>query len=146
MKKDKVNFEYNQDLGIAICYIEEYGEIFIGTAACHPDDKDVMSKFTGCEIANCRAYIELLRYEKKSILEPQLKALKQLFYSINKSKKFNKESYEARAIWRQIRLKEAEIADIKAEIIDEKQYLKEYIEKKEELHQRLRAQRNKVKN
>ena len=90
MKKEKVIYNYNEDTGIAFCTIYEYGLEFMGAALCHPDDKDMKSERTGCEIANRRAYIHLLCHERDNIIAPQLKALKQLYYSINKSKNFNK--------------------------------------------------------
>jgi hypothetical protein len=55
------------------------------------------------------------------------------------SKYYNPKSYEARMIKSQIRALESNISMIDSQITDEKKYLKSYIDKKEELYQRLRA-------
>lgn len=142
MKKEKVIYNYNEDTGIAFCTIYEYGLEFMGAALCHPDDKDMKSERTGCEIANRRAYIHLLCHERDNIIAPQLKALKQLYYSINKSKNFNKKGYAEKALYRHVRMLEHDLTAIKAEIATERQSLKDYIEGKEKFYQRHRAYLN----
>lgn len=139
MKKEKVIYNYNGDTGIAFCTIYEYGLEFMGAALCHPDDKDMKSERTGCEIANRRAYIHLLCHERDNIIVPQLKALKQLYYSINRSKNFNKKGYVEKALYRHIRMLEHDLTAIKAEIATERQSLKDYINGKEKFYQRHRA-------
>ena len=57
-------------------------------------DQDMMSEKTGCEIANRRAEIMVLKGYVKNELKPRLRALKQLYYSMNRSKYFNEKSYE----------------------------------------------------
>lgn len=146
MKKEKVSYEYDAENGVAFCYIEEFGQIFNGAAICHPDDKDMMSERTGCEIANRRAYIELLKYERDCIIAPALKALKQLYYSLNTNKNFNRKSLEAKRIYRHIRMYENELAVIKAELASEKQGLKDYIAGKEKFYQRHRFLAAKAEN
>jgi len=142
MKKEKVIYNYNENTGIAFCTIYEYGLEFMGAALCHPDDKDMKSERTGCEIANRRAYIHLLCHERDNIIFPQLKALKQLYYSINKSKNFNKKGYAEKALYRHVRMLEHDLTAIKAEIAAERQSLKDYIEGKEKFYQRHRAYLN----
>lgn len=145
MKKDKVTFEYFEEAGVSYCYIKQYGKTFVGSASCHPDDKDMQSERTGCEIANRRAYIALLEHERDNIIIPGLRSLKQLYYSINTSKEFNKKSYEAKALHRHIRIFENDLATIKAELADEKQSLKEYIEGKDKFYKRIRTINEKAK-
>jgi hypothetical protein len=102
----------------------------------------MLSERTGCEIANRRAYLELLYHERDNIITPQLKALKQLYYSINKSKNFNKKGYAEKALYRHVRMLEHDLTAIKAEIATEKQSLKDYINGKEKFYQRHRAHLN----
>jgi hypothetical protein len=146
MKKEKVSYEYDAENGVAFCYIEEFGQTFVGAACCHDDDRDMMSERTGCEIANRRAYIDLLKYEKDCIIAPALKALKQLYYSLNTNKNFNRKSLEAKRIYRHIRMYENELAVIKAELASEKQGLKDYIAGKEKFYQRHRSLAAKAEN
>ena len=53
-------FNYNEHRGTTICTIFDGQNTFIGKAKCHPDDRDCMSEFTGCEIAEKRAKIKIL--------------------------------------------------------------------------------------
>ena len=89
MKKIKPIFHYDKETGCSTCVIEtKYGK-FSGTACCHPDDMDMASEKVGCEIAYSRAAIDSLKYERDNVIKPSLKALKQLYYSMNRSKRFN---------------------------------------------------------
>ena len=142
MKKEKVTYIFDDKTGVGYCSIFEYGLEFTGIAVCHPDDRDILSERTGCEIANRRAYLELLYHERDNIIAPQLKALKQLYYSINKSKNFNKKGYAEKALYRHVRMLEHDLTAIKAEIATEKQSLKDYINGKEKFYQRHRAYLN----
>lgn len=100
MKKIKPIFHYDKETGCSTCVIEtKYGK-FSGTACCHPDDMDMASEKVGCEIAYSRAAIESLKYERDCIINPALKALKQLYFSMKHSKKFNPKSYETKMLWR----------------------------------------------
>lgn len=139
MKKEKVIYSFDDKTGVSYCSIFEYGLEFTGIAVCHPDDRDMLSERTGCEIANRRAYIHLLCHERDNIIAPQLKALKQLYYSINKSKNFNKKGYAEKALYRHVRMLEHDLTAIKAEIATEKQSLTDYINGKEKFYQRHRA-------
>ena len=53
-------FNYIKSSGTTTCTISDGQNTFIGTAKCHPDDRDCMSEYTGCEIAEKRAKIKIL--------------------------------------------------------------------------------------
>lgn len=93
-------FKWYGEIGKAICQLHTKYGVFGGTASCHPDDKDMMSEKVGCEIAYSRAAINSLKYERDCIIKPSLKALRQLYFSMKHSKKFNPKSYEAKMLWR----------------------------------------------
>lgn len=87
-------FEWNEEDGQAYCIItDNKGRVFCGTATCHEDDKDMMSRRTGEEIAFRRARMESMRAVRAD-LQTELRALNQLYYSMNRSKFFNAKSYE----------------------------------------------------
>lgn len=130
---------WNDEQGIAFCTIYYNQYTFTGEAKCHPNDEDMMSKLTGQTIAEFRAIIKYLRFVRDCELRPQLKSLYQLYYSMNHSKHYNKKSYEAKMLYRQIRFLEEDIAEIEIELNSVKQSLKEYIEIKEKDHQQIRA-------
>lgn len=142
MKNNKPTFKWDDDKGIAICIIHTpYGD-FGGSATCHTDDKDMMSEKVGCEIAYCRAAIKMLIYQRDCQIKPALKALKQLYYSMKHSKKFNPKSYESKMLRRQIENWEFDL-DIVNDMLDtERKYVHDYITTKELLYQDLRTKRN----
>lgn len=131
-----------EENGTAFCTIFYNNYTFTGEAQCHPDDRDMMSKLTGQTIAEMRATIKYLRFIRDCELQPQLKALKQLYYSMNYSKYFNPKSYEAKMLYRQINILKEDLTNIKIEITNIKTSLKEYIERKEKDHQKIRELQN----
>lgn len=133
---------WNKENGTAFCTIYYNKYSFMGEAQCHPDDRDMMSKLTGQTMAEMRATIKYLRFIKDCELQPQLKALKQLYYSMNYSKYFNPKSYEAKMLYRQINIVKEDLSNINIEISNIKKSLKEYIERKEKDHQKIRELQN----
>lgn len=146
MKQIKPIFHYDKETGCSTCIIEtKYGK-FSGTACCHPDDMDMASEKVGCEIAYSRAAIDSLKYERDNVIKPSLKALKQLYYSMNRSKKFNPKSYEYKMLKRQIECWEFDLAVINDMINTERTWIRDYINTKEALYQNIRANRNSGQN
>lgn len=134
MKKAKYDFYWDEGIGFAKCtLITQYGQ-FTGIAQCHPDDEDMMSEKVGCEIAYSRATINSLTHARDNVIKPSLKALKQLYYSMNRSKKYNKKSYESKMLWSQIRIWQTDLNTVNTMLAAEKQDLKIYIETKEKLY------------
>ena len=133
---------YTWDGVIATCtIIDDQGRKFIGEAYVHETDMDFASEKTGCTIAGYRASIQYLKSVKRDILKPQLAALKQLYYSMNRSKYYDKKSYANKMLWNQIRIKEEDLITVSAEIEKYKQALKIYINDKEEFYQATRKRR-----
>ena len=139
-------FEWYEEDRQAICKLHTKYGIFTGIASCHPDDEDMMSEKVGCEIAYSRAAIESLKYERDNVIKPSLKALKQLYYSMNRSKRFNPKSYEYKMLKRQIECWEFDLAMIGDMIDTERTWIRDYINTKEALYQNIRANRNSGQN
>ena len=125
--------------------VDDKGRKFIGTAKCHPDDLDFSNELTGGVIASHRAMLKYLQSVKRDILQPELNSLKQLYYSMNKSKRFNPNSYENIMLQRQIRLKEEDLTTVEEEIARLKQNLKLFIASKDATYKKLRENRAKKK-
>lgn len=138
-------FAWNPEEGIATCIITDHNEVYVGTAQCHPDDIDMMSEKTGCHIAMERAVIQGLQSIRKNELKPQLASLKQLYYSMNRSKYFNPKSYEAKTLNRQIKIKEEDIRLITNEIYRRKEELMDFINSKDAFYKTIRANREQEK-
>lgn len=139
-------FEWYEEDRQAICKLHTKYGTFTGIASCHPDDEDMMSEKVGCEIAYSRAAIESLKYERDNVIKPSLKALKQLYYSMNRSKRFNQKSYEYKMLKRQIECWEFDLAVINDMIDTERTWIRNYINTKEALYQNIRANRNNGQN
>ena len=93
--KNKTKIEWFEESGLALCTItDSYDRTYHAEAFGHSNDRDMKRDNTGGEIANCRAEIMVLKGYVKNELNPRLRALKQLYYSMNRSKYFNEKSYE----------------------------------------------------
>ena len=132
-----IYFNYND--GKAECIIRNKNNVFVGEAYCHPKDDDFKSERVGLCIAEARAYIKQLCHKRDNILLPQLQILNHLYDNISRSKNFEPKSYEAKMIRSQIKAIEKNLATINTEIQDERHFLKEYIDGKENFYQRIRA-------
>jgi hypothetical protein len=144
MKNEPI-FNWDEEAGIASCIVSDGKKVYTGFAQCHPDDEDMKGQKTGCEIAFRRARINALRGYRDE-LKIQIKALNQLYYSMNKSTKFNKKSYENRMLQRQIRMINFDLATTKEMIATEEQNLRAYIKSKDVFYTQTRKRRQKANN
>ena len=139
-------FEWDEETGTATCILVDGENIFVGTATCAPEDRDMISEKTGMHIATYRAKIDYMRHVRDNILKPRLAALKQLYYSINQSKHFNENAYETKMLCRQIYLTNSDLDIVKEEIALTKQELKLYLAEKSNFYKKVRENRLKDKN
>lgn len=116
------------------------GREYIGTATCHPDDEDMMSKMTGFSIATLRAELEELKDMRREI-EITVKSYAHLYSIMSKSKKFNSESYEARTLRRKLYHAQEDLACMRESILDKKAEIKWYIDEKEKFYTTIRKNR-----
>ena len=144
MKNEPI-FNWDEEAGIASCILSDGEKVYTGFAQCHPDDEDMKGQKTGCEIAFRRARINALRGYRDE-LKIQIKALNQLYYSMNKSTKFNEKSYENRMLQRQIRMINFDLATTKEMIATEEQNLRAYIKSKDVFYTQTRKRRQKANN
>lgn len=140
MKSKKPQYIWDEETGVASCILYDGNDVYVGTATCHPDSFDMKSEKIGLTIAQMRAEIKALNNYKNN-LKAGYAALKQLYYSINQSQKWNPESYESRMIVRQMQLKQLDITTINEEIQDRKHNLKQYITDHFNFQQKIRAKR-----
>ena len=139
MKYEPV-FNWSKEEGTTVCAISDGKNTFYGMAHCHPDDADMMSEKTGCEIAYRRACIKAYKHSVSQLKE-RLAALNQLYYSMKHSKNFNSKSYENKMLQRQIRLIKSDLAAVKEMIVHEELGLNALIVAKEEFYKAIRKQR-----
>lgn len=138
----KAKFDWDPDLRMAHCELDMKGDgIFVGAAICHDDDMDMCNQLTGETIAYFRACIGYYKFLKNNRIKPGLKALNQLLYSTNRSKKYNPDSYEAKMIRSQISVYEDELEGIKEAIATLEKDLNDYINIKDEKYKVIRMNR-----
>lgn len=142
-KKHYPKYTWDADYGFAECTILVDGIEISGSAHCSEEDKDFMSEKIGMELAEKRAIINSMKYTIKYNLLPQIKVLKQVLQQIESSKKFNPHNYEYKMIRRQLKIKEADMAEFKRQIADLEAYIRSYIRIKDDVHKRLRSIRDK---
>lgn len=143
MKKPEM--EWNKDIGFASCVMKDnYDRVHVGIAQCHEYDFDMQNKITGLQIAYQRAEIASLKSHIQDELKPRLRALHQLYYSMNRSKKFNSNSYENKMLKRQIHIIKNDIITAKEMLVELEENLKIYLDEKEKLYQKIRNKREKA--
>ena len=71
-------------------------------------------------------------------MRPALEATKRIYNNMSTSKNFREDSFEAKRLRLEIRRLENELATTKEQLVGEEQGIKEYIEIKERLYQRIR--------
>ena len=141
--KRKFKYDWDQENGVATCYLFDKNNVFIGMAMCHSDDEEFKSEKTGIHIAESRARIKMLQHIKNNELKPELSGLKQLYYSMNKSRHYNRKSYEAKMLWKQMKVKQRDIDLVTNIIHNEKQKLNDYISDKNEFYKKVSTNRAK---
>lgn len=139
--KNTPYIEWDDQHKVATCILYYKNKVFYGMATCHPDDMDFANEKTGEHIAYLRAMIEALIWERDCEIKPALAGLKQAFYSMNRSKKFNEKSYEAKMLYHQILIKQDDLEQIKLLIDKYKLELHDFIAKKDIFYKQLRAYR-----
>lgn len=133
-------FTYDETSGICGCsiFLDDFLQGF-GIAQCAEQDRDMISEKTGMHIAEMRAQINLLQNYKNRELHPELKAYKHLLGTMVNSSRYNPNSYEAKRLNKEIKNVEKAIAEINEAIEATKQQLYNYINTKEIMYQRIRA-------
>ena len=131
-------FKWDEDMGIAECTITDGYNSFTAISQCHPSDLDMKSEKVGSFIALKRAEKKYLNHVKNNEIIPGLKALKQLYYSMNKSNSFNPKAYESKMLYRQIQHKENDLTAINEMIVDNADDLKSYMKEINTLYEKIR--------
>ena len=136
------NYLYDKDSGISTYIIEYEGQYFTGIAHCALEDKDMQNEKTGINIAQRRAIIKLFQYRRNE-LKHKLAALNQLYYSVNKSKKYDSHGYMENMLEHQRQQIQEELNTMKDALKDEQEDLQLYLKNKNEFYKKIRANRNK---
>lgn len=93
-----------------------------------------------------RAQIHAYQHIKNNRIRPTLSYLKGLYSQMSQSSNFDENSYEAQYLRKEIKKMEQDFKNIKLEIKEIQEYLKDYIAEKDDLYKKLRANRTKSNN
>ena len=107
----------NKDARISEVILEHKGKQYSGQAICHPED--YWSNFFGCEIAELRAYIKVLK-DKIKTKRTECETIKKFVGTIASYKAFNHTSEIAKAMDKQMNIKFKEL-DILLEKLEKTQ-------------------------
>jgi hypothetical protein len=141
-KNEKIFYTYYPNDNLSYFEITHNGIAVAGSARCHPEDVDMVSERTGLTIAEARANIRLLKVKKRTEIQPKIDVLRHLLTNIESSKYHDPKAYESKMLRSQLSHWEKQLEQINNDIIEEEKSLKEYINQKDKLYNRLRA-RNK---
>ena len=107
----------NKDTKVSEVILEHKGKQYSGHAICHPED--YWSNFFGCEIAELRAYIKVLK-DKIKTKRTECETIKKFISTIASYKAFNCTSEVAKAMDKQMNIKFKEL-DILLEKLEKTQ-------------------------
>lgn len=97
MKYEIIDCGYDKDAKKAWVGIKTKYGLFLGVCKAHPEDYDIASEFTGCEIAERKAYIKALKAHCRFV-SAEIKTLEDLHKRLMCCKDFDYNSFEARQI------------------------------------------------
>lgn len=135
-------YKWHEEIGVAECtiYDPETNKPVTGVARCGPEDVDMKSEKTGCEIAYRRALIKLLK-EKQSRTKLIRNAYKDLLVTYEKRPGYNKEDPLVRIARKRYYNTLEDIRTLESAIVNFKADLKSFIDEKDKFYVRLRKLR-----
>lgn len=108
-----INSSYEN--GISTVIMEHKGEYFTGIAKLHPDDIDKASEFAGGDLAESRAVIKALKYERKLLLQ-EAETCRKFVRACKQQKNWDNDSSTAKSIYHQLNIKIKKVNEITDEI------------------------------
>lgn len=134
---------YNSENNAAMVWVQHLGHIFSGTAHAHPEE-EYPSEFVGCEVAERRAVISALTYERK-LAKEDLKKYQDFVKACECYKNWNKEDPSAKIVYRQLNRRIKQVNDLTEEIKNCEDLLKRYLVTREVLKKRLKEKKEESK-
>lgn len=129
---------YWREPNMSIVEIEHLCGFFRGVAKVHPDDEDMKSSIIGYEIAETRAKIKALQYERR-LEKEKYKECQDFVKACECYKDFDKSSPTARIMYRQLNRRKRKIGSLTATIKSLKEGIITGLEERERVLEKLRA-------
>lgn len=127
MRYEIIDCRYNAEEKQAWMGIKTKYGTFTGTCKAHPEDYDIASEFTGCEIAERKAYIKALKAHCRFV-SAEIKTLEDLHKRLMCCKDFDYNSFEARQIRKVTYEKKEELSSYKNIIEGYKAGIENYLQ------------------
>ena len=108
-----ISSEYHN--GCATVLIKHLKKEFIGHAYVHPDDEKNASEFAGCTLAEMRAQVKALKYERK-IAKEEAEICRKFIKACACSKDWDKNSESAKIVYHQLNIKIKKVNKLTDEI------------------------------
>lgn len=106
-----ISSSYDPNTGKSEVVMQHFGIKFIGIAQIHPDDWENASSYEGCFIAENRAIILALKYERHLAKKKSDEAI-DLLKACEHYTKFDKDSPTAKVLYRQVNRRIKRVNDI----------------------------------
>lgn len=136
-----VKFKHLDHIHVTLCKRRVHDKVYMGKARCHPADYDFESKLVGEHYAYMRSLLAEMRAHRNDLLA-ELRALNHVYDILLQNNNVSKQSIECYTLRRQIKLKERDLAEVRALIKDTNINLRETIQEKDKLYVKLREKRN----
>lgn len=112
-----ITSSYDPETGETKVVMQHLGKKFVGIAKTHPNDMEISSELTGGTLAEIRATIKALKYERKLAKEKSDMAL-DFVKSVTCYAKFDSEDASAKSMYRQLNQRIKKVNDLADEIND----------------------------
>ena len=112
---------FTERTGTSSCTIKHKGEKYTAYARLHPDDKDKASRFAGCQLAEIRAEIKVLKEELKQE-KAKCEEVRKFVLACGQYAKWDKNEASAKVVYRQLNRRIKKVNKI-IDMINEKELL-----------------------
>lgn len=140
-----ITSSYNAETGEMKVIMQHLGKKFVGIAKTHPEDMEIASELTGGTLAEIRATIKALKYERKLAKEKSDAAL-DFVKSVTCYSKFNSEDASAKSMYRQLNQRIKKVNDLADEINELYDTLDTLLALRKKYVNKLKAQESKEDN
>lgn len=140
-----ITSSYNAETGEMKVVMQHLGKKFVGIAKTHPEDMEMASELTGGTLAEIRATIKALKYERKLAKEKSDAAL-DFVKSVTCYSKFNSEDASAKSMYRQLNQRIKKVNDLADEINELYDTLDTLLALRKKYINKLKAQESKEDN
>ena len=130
-----VSGDFDKESGKSTVILKYKNKLYSGEAYLHPSDIGYGSTYTGCTIAEIRATIEVLK-DKINEAKAEYKVCKNFVSACSCYNKFNAEDPSAKAVFRQLNRKKANINKLYREIENLKEQEKTIIDARDKYIQK----------